>query len=107
MNRCESSLTDTTSLASMPIAKVTNLASHIQLDVTIPPRRKPSTKGKEQAHEPLKPMSADLDIIMGVSDAEFPALVPLTMDKQLITANTESRNYAYMASLPPWLIEQK
>src|ERR1700677_556075 len=100
-------VTDTTSLASMPIAKVTDLVSCIQLDVTTSPRQKLSAKGKERAHEPLKPMSADLDIIMGISDAEFPALVPLAMDEQLITANTESRNYAYMASLPPWLIEQK
>src|SRR5271154_3470116 len=98
-------VTDTTSLASMPIAKVTDLVSHIQLDVTIPPRKKSSAKGKERAHKPLKPMSADSDIIMGVSDTEFPALAPLTMDEQLVTAKTEPRNYAHMASLPPWLIE--
>src|ERR1700677_1276870 len=52
-------------------------------------------------------MSADLDIIMGVSDAEFLALAPLTVDEQLVTANTESSHYAHMASLPPRLIEPK
>ena len=52
-------------------------------------------------------MSADLDIIMGVSNAEFPALAPLTMDEQLVTANTESCHYAHMASLPSRLIELK
>ena len=98
-------VTDTTSLASMPIAKVTDLASRIQLDVTIPPRKKSSAKGKERAHKPLKPMSADSDIIMGVSNAEFLALAPLTMDEQLVTAKTEPRNYAHIASLPPRLIE--
>ena len=98
-------VTDTTSLASMPIAKVTDLASHIQLDVTTLSKQKLSAKGKERAHEPPKPMSTDLDIIMDVTDMNFPALVPLAKDEQLATVKTESCDYAHMASLPPRLLE--
>src|ERR1700677_1031070 len=86
----------------MPIAKVTDLASRIQLDMTTSPKQKLSAKGKERAHEPPKPMSADLDIIMDVAELNFPALVPLAKDEQLATAKTESRNYAH---LPPQLLE--